>query len=272
VEITDNHFHLDPEGRKELAVKDFLNAGGTRLVLVHKPYNAWKKIEDFKKQVKTTLTLASKAREVGAKVAVVAAPHPITLVKLLDSKSSLEVSELYLEAVSYCTDLVNENKIVGLGELGRPHFTVEPKIWELANQVLSESLSLAKEVDASVVLHTETGTPEVMADLAAIASKVNFPKNRLVKHYGGPGSIENSCGLVVSMTSSLTNIRYAASRSSDFMLETDYLDDPNRPGAVMGPKSVPRKTLRALDEDIITQKQAYEIHSEIPDKVYREFS
>ena len=56
------------------------------------------------------------------------------------------------------------------------------------------------------------------------------------------------------------------------MLETDYLDDPNRPGAVMGPKSVPRKTLRALDEDIITQKQAYEIHSEIPDKVYREFS
>ena len=272
MEITDNHFHLDPDGRKELAVKDFLNAGGTRLVLVHKPYKAWKKIEDFKKQVKTTLTLASKAREAGAKVAVVAAPHPVTLVKLLDSNSFSEVSELYLEAVSHCTQLVDENEIVGLGELGRPHFPVEPNIWQLANEVLSESLSLAKEVDASVVLHTETGTPQVMADLAAIASKVNFPKNRLVKHYGGPGSIEDSNGLIVSMTTSLTNIRYAANRNSDFMLETDYLDDPNRPGAVMGPKSVPRKTLRALDEKIITEKQAYEIHSVIPDRVYRNFS
>ena len=272
VEITDNHFHLDPNGRKELAVKDFLNAGGTRLVLVHKPYKVWKKIEDFKKQVKTTLTLASKAREAGAKVAVVAAPHPVTLVKLLDSNSFSEVSELYLEAVSHCTQLVDENEIVGLGELGRPHFPVEPNIWQLANEVLSESLSLAKEVDASVVLHTETGTPQVMADLAAIASKVNFPKNRLVKHYGGPGSIEDSNGLIVSMTTSLTNIRYAANRNSDFMLETDYLDDPNRPGAVMGPKSVPRKTLRALDEKIITEKQVYEIHSVIPDRVYRNFS
>ena len=85
MEITDNHFHLDPEGRKELAVKDFLNAGGTRLVLVHKPYEAWVRLEDFKEQVNTTLTLASKAREVGVKVAVVASPHPVTLVKLLDS-------------------------------------------------------------------------------------------------------------------------------------------------------------------------------------------
>ena len=272
MEITDNHFHLDPEGRKELAVKDFLNAGGTRLVLVHKPYEAWVRLEDFKEQVNTTLTLASKAREVGAKVAVVASPHPVTLVRLLDSKSPLEASELYIEAVSHCTNLVDENEIVGLGELGRPHFTVEPKIWELSNKVLFESLSRAKEVDASVVLHTETGTPEVMADLAALASKANFPKDRLVKHYGGPGSIEDPNGLVVSLTTSLTNIRYAAVQKSDFMLETDYLDDPNRPGAVMGPKSVPRKTIRALDEGIITEKQASNIHSKVPDRVYREFT
>ena len=272
VEITDNHFHLDPEGRKELAVKDFLNAGGTRLVLVHKPYEAWVRLEDFKEQVNTTLTLASKAREVGAKVAVVASKQPVTLVKLLDSKSPLEASELYIEAVSHCTNLVDENEIVGLGELGRPHFTVEPKTWELSNKVLFESLSRAKEVDASVVLHTETGTPEVMADLAALASKANFPKDRLVKHYGGPGSIEDPNGLVVSLTTSLTNIRYAAVQKSDFMLETDYLDDPNRPGAVMGPKSVPRKTIRALDEGIITEKQASNIHSKVPDRVYREFT
>ena len=63
MEITDNHFHLDPSGRKELAVKDFIKAGGTRLVLVHKPYGSWKKIDSFQSQVKTTLKLAVQAEQ-----------------------------------------------------------------------------------------------------------------------------------------------------------------------------------------------------------------
>ena len=103
MEITDNHFHLDPEGQKEKAVKIFLNSGGTRLVLVHKPYSPWDKIEQFKEQVKITLKLSKKAREAGAKVATIASPHPVQLVKLLDKYDSKIASDLYLEAVDFCT-------------------------------------------------------------------------------------------------------------------------------------------------------------------------
>jgi len=272
VEITDNHFHLDPLGKGQLAVKEFVRAGGTRLVLVHKPYEPWKKIENFKKQVETTLRLSIKAREAGAKVAVVAAPHPIQLLKLLESYEETQASEIYIEAVDFCTELVNENKIVGLGELGRPHFEVEGQIWTLSNKILSESLSRAKEVDAAAVLHTESGTPEVMADLSKLATKVNFPKSRLVKHYGGPGAIEDPHGLVVSLISSATNIAYASKLKSSFMLETDYLDDIKRPGAVMGPKTVPRKTFAALEKDILSKEQIFDIHTTLPDSVYREFT
>ena len=269
MEITDNHFHLDPSGRKELAVKDFIKAGGTRLVLVHKPYGSWKKIDSFQSQVKTTLKLAVKARETGAKVAVVAAPHPIELLKLLEFNSPSQASEIYFEAVDYCTSLVDEKKTVGLGELGRPHFKVEPSVWDLANEVLTESLSRAKEVDAAAVLHTESATPEVMADLSRIASNARFPKSRLVKHYGGPGALEDPHGIVVSLISSSTNIKIAA--KSEFMLETDYLDDPQRPGAVMGPKTVPRKTHKALENNILSEDQVYNIHTRLPDSVYGEF-
>ena len=269
VEITDNHFHLDPSGRKELAVKDFIKAGGTRLVLVHKPYGLWKKIDSFQSQVGTTLKLADKAREMGAKVAVITAPHPIELLKLLEFNTPSQASEIYFEAVDYCTSLVDENKTVGLGELGRPHFEVEPSVWDLSNNVLTESLSRAKEVDAAVVLHTESGTPEVMADLSRIASDAKFPKSRLVKHYGGPGALEDPHGIVVSLISSSTNIE--SSSGSEFMLETDYLDDPQRPGAVMGPKTVPRKTHKALENNILSEKQVYNIHTKLPDSVYREF-
>ena len=271
MEITDNHFHSDPNGLQEVAVKDFLKAGGTRLVLVNKPYESWKRLDDFKRQVKTTLTLAKKAREAGAKVAVVASPHPIDLIKLLDFNNEEEASEIYTKAVDFCTNLVNENEIVGLGELGRPHFEVEDRVWRLSNRVLCESLMRAREVDAAVVLHTESGTPKVMSEISDIASKAKFPKNRLVKHYGGPGSIENPHGIMVSMISSATNIEYASNTKFDFMLETDYLDDPKRPGAVMGPKTVPRKTFKALENNILSDEQAYNIHTRIPNSVYRNF-
>ena len=271
MEITDNHFHLDPEGRKELAVKDFLKAGGTRLVLVNKPYGPWKKLVEFEKQVEITLTLAKKARNVGAKVAVVASPHPIDLIKLLEFEDKNSATEIYLDAVDFCTNLVDEKKIVGLGELGRPHFEVESSIWDLSNEVLCESLRRAKDVDAAVVLHTETGTPDVMSSLSHIASKANFPKDKLVKHYGGPGAIENPNGLIVSIISSSTNIDYASKTKFDFMLETDYLDDPKRPGAVMGPKTVPRKTFKALENSILSEEQLYNIHTKVPDSVYSVF-
>ena len=51
MDITDNHFHLDPSGQKEKAVKAFLKSGGTRLVLVHKPYSPWKKVDQFKELI-----------------------------------------------------------------------------------------------------------------------------------------------------------------------------------------------------------------------------
>jgi len=82
VDITDNHFHLDPQGQKEKAVKAFLNSGGTRLVLVHKPYSAWETIDQFKDQVKTTLKLSKKARETGGTYST----PPLATIKLLAIK------------------------------------------------------------------------------------------------------------------------------------------------------------------------------------------
>ena len=271
MEITDNHFHLDPNGQKEKAVKEFLRSGGTRLVLVHKPYASWKKIEQFKEQVEITLKLAEKARQVGAKVAVIASPHPVQLIKLLDIFDASKASELYLEAVDYCTTLVTENHIVGLGELGRPHFEVEKDVWELSNKILKKSLKRAKEVHASVILHTETGTPEVMKNLSEIASEVSFPKSQLVKHYGGIGSVEKNYGVVVSLLATSKNIDYASKNKVEHMLETDYLDDPNRPGAVLGPRTVPRKTLKFSDEGILNDEQIAKIHTDLPNKIYKDF-
>ena len=67
------------------------------------------------------------------------------------------------------------------------------------------------------------------------------------------------------------NIEYAANTKFDFMLETDYLDDPKRPGAVMGPKTVPRKTLKAIEKGVLSDEQVHRIHTDLPNEVYRYF-
>ncbi len=51
-------------------------------------------------------------------------------------------------------------------------------------------------------------------------------------------------------------------------METDYIDDPRRPGAVLAPKSVPTLTKKLTEENIMSEHQAYMIHVENPQKTY----
>ena len=51
-------------------------------------------------------------------------------------------------------------------------------------------------------------------------------------------------------------------------METDYIDDPSRPGAVLGPKTVPKTTLALLKEGVLDEEQIYIIHVVNPEKTY----
>ncbi len=52
------------------------------------------------------------------------------------------------------------------------------------------------------------------------------------------------------------------------MMETDYIDDPRRPGAVLGPKTVPKRTRELIEGKILTEEQVNKIHKENPEKTY----
>lgn len=51
-------------------------------------------------------------------------------------------------------------------------------------------------------------------------------------------------------------------------METDYLDDLSRPGAVLGPKTVPRRTRKLLNAGLISEDDAYRIHVENVERLY----
>jgi TatD-related deoxyribonuclease len=71
-----------------------------------------------------------------------------------------------------------------------------------------------------------------------------------------------------SVLASKKNIVEAVRKGDRFMMETDYIDDPRRPGAVLGPKTVPKLTKALLDVGVMTIEQAIQIHKENPEKTY----
>jgi len=270
--ILDDHLHLQPEGKGVEALKEFEKAGGTHVILCHLPYKGVKiKIgQDFRKQYQISLDLAEKCRrETSVKVNLMLGPYPGHVAWLWDSLGPEATLQAMREGMEIAADLVREGKALGIGEIGRPHFPVSPEIWAASNEVMRYGMRLAKEAGCTVQLHTESAGPEVWKELALMADSVGLPREKVVKHYSGPAILDSeNFGLFPSVLSSKDNIRAAAEKGSRFMMETDFLDDPKRPGAVFAPATVPKRTRAMLEAGIFTEDTVAKVHGEWPRKIY----
>jgi TatD-related deoxyribonuclease len=89
-----------------------------------------------------------------------------------------------------------------------------------------------------------------------------------VKHHSTPLTRhEENQGIVPSLLAKADLVR-AAIGGGPFFLETDYIDDPKRPGAVLGPATVPRKTKAWIAEGLLTEEAAARIHRDLPRATY----
>ncbi|HVO77665.1 MAG TPA: TatD family hydrolase [Methanomassiliicoccales archaeon] len=270
--ILDNHVHLDPKGRNIDAAKDFEKAGGTHLILVHLPYDdvPIADVADFEDSYAITLKMADRVRnETKLGCDVVLGPHPVLIMEMLRNMSLAEAIEVMKDGMEAAQRLVLEKKAVAIGEIGRPHFPVDPEVLEASNTIMAYGMSLAKEAGCPVVLHTESATPEMMAGLAKMADEAGLERGRVIKHYCPPlVREEENSGLFPSVLSSRTAIHQALDKGSRFTMETDYLDDMHRPGAVMAITTVPKRTKAMLDANVMSPEQAFKIHKENPEKLY----
>lgn len=278
--VFDDHFHLDPAGRGIEAVKEFQRAGGTHLMLVHKPYRAqdasdWRfntAVAQHVEQMETTLRLAELARGVeGVQVFVALAPHPAEFTKHLEAGASMEeAAAVYRGALEAAQRFVREGKAVAMAEVGRPHWRpVAEDVMAKANELMEHAFALARDAGCAVQIHAETATPESFADLAAHARAARIPMDRVVKHYSTP-IVDTAVnhGLWPSVLIGKGAAEEALRGGTRFLMETDYMDDPRYPGAVLGPKTVPRRTADLIAKGLMTEEQAWVVHGANPGKVY----
>ena len=205
----------------------------------------------------------------GIGVFVVVGPYPVDILPLQEKFGRETAIAIMRKGMEEAAVLCEERKCIAIGEIGRPHFPVDPQILQDSNDILFYGMQKAKDVGVPVVLHTESTTPMQCKELVEIGRKVGLSPEKIVKHFSPPLiTHDENFGLMPSVLAIKKNIVEALQKSARFFMETDYIDDLRRPGAVLGPKTVPRLTKNLLAENIMTEQQAHIIHVVNPQNTY----
>lgn len=282
--ILDNHFHLNRKGRYLDAAKDFKNAGGTSVVLVHCPdFSAPPTTKlGHRESYQNTISMAESVRtEVGLGVRVVLGPHPaafahqfINWVEEDGNQGREKAMQNYRDSIDEAVKFYHEGKAHAIGEVGRPHWDVSDEIWDLSNELLLDTMKMAANDGFALQLHVEGELESTYLDMATMADKAGLAKERLVRHYSPPNvKSEITQGLTPSVLIGKgaleTLMDTAGSSSHGFLLETDYMDDLRRPGAVLGPKTVPKRTQQLVTAGI-DEELMWKAHVDLPNRLYGE--
>lgn len=271
--ITDNHIHVDPvngDGPLEVA-KKFQKAGGTVMIIPNKP--TWTLGESYTLQetMEEVIKYVQEINEnVDVKAFAVVGAHPAELSRFIKGGVSMDkAEEMMKDALHGAQKLVLEGKAIAIGEIGRPHYDVSPEEMGIHNRLMLHAMELARDADCAVQLHTENSGEKQFKEFAEMAEKAGISKHRVVKHFSGPFVLdEENHGLTPSLIATKSVIKQGLKKGTNFLMETDYLDMKSRPGAVLGPKTVPRRTKGMLQNGILTLEDAYKIHLENVERVY----
>ncbi len=269
--IFDNHLHLRRDGRFLEAVREFKKAGGTHFVLCQYPMpNLVLKEKSYKSCYHQTFKMADEIRlRIDIGIFVTVGPYPVDYLTLIEKFDRNKVIDIMKKGMDEAAELCTEGKCIAIGEIGRPHFPVDETVIKDSNKILLYGMQKAKDVKVPVVLHTESTTPESCKEFADLGKEVGLKPDKIIKHFSPPLILKDeNYGLMPSIIASKKNIHKAFSKGTRFMLETDYIDELKRPGAVLSPKTIPKKMLSLLENGIITEDQIYKIHKENPEKTY----
>jgi TatD-related deoxyribonuclease len=179
--------------------------------------------------------------------------HPAEISRLTERMSLAQAVTVMKAGLDCAARYVLEGKAVAL-KSGRPHYNVNPEILAASNDVLAHALDLAAECRCALQIHAESGP---CIDVVEMAQRAKVPIERVVKHYGSPET-----PLHPSLIAKHEAIPQLAREKRYFTMESDYMDENSRPGAVIGPKSVPRYTNLLLKNGLISQDDCFRIHAD----------
>ncbi len=235
--------HLDRKGLYLEAVHQFKKAGGDRIILVQKPTFP-QDLEGFISAFDETVKMSKEIREYVECYPVIGL-HPAEFERLFNR----EKKDMCYKILDVVETYVEEKKVVAMGEFGRPHYPVSHEVFLEAHDYMVEALKRARLLDCPIQLHTESLDEKGGQELDKLVKELGHEK--VIKHFSPPSLAYD--GMIPSILATEPNITAAVSGKKRFLMETDFIDDPRRPGAVLGPKTVPKTVKNLLSRGVLTE-------------------
>ncbi len=274
LKIGDVHGHVNPlrgMGPRALA-RRFVKSGGWLYGLVN--LTSWSigvnvmRADDYRRLYKATIKAADEMRKEGLIVPVVLGPHPAEFVRLVEGGVPIEkAAQVIIKAYDIAAGYVKEGVAHGLGEAGRPHWSVPREYIEACNNITRHVLSLSAELEVPVHLHMES-SEDAVRDAAALSRDTGAPK--VVFHHikGSLAKLAVELGIIPSVPARRAELEESVEAWPRIVIESDFLDDPKKPGAVVAPWSISRTINKLLAKGLIDESKAFEVLVKNPASLY----
>ncbi len=261
--IFDNFMHIRPEGYFLEAIDAFKKYGGTSINLVNFPEgnignNYYEYV--YGKTIKT----AEKIKEKGIGVIITIGPYPLDYFSFMNNNPIEKLKSGIDLAVKY----IVEGKADVLGEIGYPHFDISPEIYESSEKILIYAMESCKDYDIPLILHTEDLNREKYEHIEDMAYR-HYNKERILKHHANYVDFNFNNTILKSLIASRPNVKYSIESNQNFLLETDYTDQKEKPGKVMPPYSVPKRAEMIMNQYDDYDRILNKIFIETPYKFYK---
>lgn len=266
--FSDAHLHANSVkgfGAERIA-KKFKKEGGWFIALVALPpyyYDMIEpKIDSYKKVLEIVTKDSVKVKEIGLKVAVFMGLHPAEVEHYyrcgLKGERAFQLAEEVLKLLEIA---IREGLIQGVGEVGRPHYSTSPERFVLAEAIMMRALTIAKDHDVPVQLHLEQGGFATAYTIKFLADRIGLKTERIMLHHVNLETAlwADRFGLPLIAPIKQFNEEYVSQKISRCMLESDFLDDPRRPGVSAYPWDIPKIIMDHISKGLITEEEAYKI-------------
>ena len=274
IPVADGHTHSNPVrglGMAKIAER-FRRVGGWFMAIVSlSPWHYgidFSGFDSYAETVDLLLRECKAAEDAGLRVACLAGFHPADVDKLIDKyrMKPLEVLELGFKVVEYEAKLCSNGVLDGIGEVGRQHYKTFPTRAIISQAILEHALELARDNGCIIHMHLEQEGETTLRLVDMPVRRLQYApkyKKRLVFHHAKPGlalmaAREGYSATVPGAPHLLSNV--LGRIEPVFILESDHIDDPARPGAVVYPWVMAEVLQKLVNKGVVGEEYAYKVN------------
>ncbi|ABN69586.1 TatD-related deoxyribonuclease [Staphylothermus marinus F1] len=277
--FADAHSHINPIrglGARRIASK-FKNSGGWFIALVSLPpyYYGFNDltIENYAKTIELLINEAKIMRSYGLKVKLLAGFHPAEVDEHFRRGRDLKyIVEFADEVFKLIIDYHRKGYIDGIGEVGRQHYSTAPSRIIASELILIKAMEYARDHDMIMHLHLEQGGWVTVESIDKLRRITGIMREKVFLHHVDYETSvwSEKYGYWYTVPAKKRILSKVLSEKRNYILvESDFIDDPDRPGVSSYPWDIPKRIKELLSEGIINVENVYRSMIDNIVKAYR---